>query len=44
MTHLPILSAGPSNCHRAICLPLSKLYMIIFDENIPFISLEEILK
>lgn len=21
MTHLPVLSAGPRNCHRAVCLP-----------------------
>lgn len=42
--HPLLLSAGPGSCHRAVSLPLSKLYMIIFDENISFISLDKMLK
>ena len=44
VTRLLLFSAGLGSCHRAISLPLSKLYMIIFDEHIPFISLDEMLK
>lgn len=44
VTCLLLFSAGPGSCHRAISLPLSKLYMMIFDEHIPFISLDEMLK
>lgn len=43
VTCLLLFSAGPGSCHRAVSLPLSKLYMIIFDEHIPFISLDEML-